>query len=339
MISIECFKGLPLEYEFFLIERYNSFITTCRYIEIYNPGDSINYMLVYMDNTLIELLIFGNRGNTSTCFNSLVDIDQDILKECTKNIFIEYPTIQKIKILGSYRIYDLHRSFLISKSNDHILNLPLTLDNYYSELGSNTRKHIKNYKVRLLKDYPQVKFVTKYRVEIEDSIIDKIIELNIDRMKYKGIVPGKDKNDAKDFYKYSQHYGCVSYIEIDGNIVAGTISTILKKRIFLQVIAHDNNFSRYNIGQLCIFNLIQTSIEKKLSTFHFLWGENEYKERLLAKPKLLYSYLIYRDYSLDYILSNNKALFLSFLIGFRSSKYSKPLRNAVKIYRSKKWKL
>lgn len=47
--------------------------------------------------------------------------------------------------------------------------------------------------------------------------------------------------------------------------------------------------------------------------FHFLWGDNEYKMRFGAKPHGLYSYFVYRSYSVDYILNNAKNLFIRLL--------------------------
>ena len=333
MISIECFKGLPIEYESFLIEKYDSFITTCRYIEVYYPTYDINYMLVYKNNNLIEILVFGNKGNASTCFNSLVDIEQNIVTEFTQKIFEIYPFIKKIEIVASYKNYFLNKSFLIYKSDDHILDLPSTIDEYYMGLGRSTRDNIRKYKVRLLRDYPQVKYVYKFGVEIEKYIIDKIIQLHYDRMKRKGIIYKIDNTRNNNYYKYSQHYGCVTYLEIDGVIVAGCISTVLNKGIFAHVIAHDNNFSKYNVGEVCMFYLIQTSIEKRMKIFHFLWGENEYKKRFMAKPHLLFSYYIYRTYSLNYVYDKVKITFTNILISFQHSKFSKPLRNAIKFYR------
>lgn len=339
MISIECFKGLPTEYESFLIEKYNSFITTCRYIEVYYPTYEINYMLVYENNNIIELFVFGNIGNTSTCFNSLVSINQDLIIEFTKKIFEIYPSIQKIKILASYQKYIFNKSILFFKSDNHILNLPPTMDDYYLKLGSSTRQHIKNRKVRLLRDYQSVNFVTKFGAEIDEIIIDNIIQLNVDRMKHKGKIPGINQTYKNNIFKYSQHYGCVAYIEIDGKIVAGNISTILNNGIFGHVTAHDNNFSKYSVGEICAFYLIQTIIEKGLLTFHFLWGESDLKKRLLAKPHLLFSYLVYRAYSFDYVYRTVNVLFSNILIDFQHSKFSRPLKNAIKFYRKRDWKV
>ena len=336
MHTLKCFKGLPIEYESFLIQKYDSFITTCRYIEVYGKDYDINYMLVYKVGILSELLIFGNKGNTSTCFNSLVNIGQHVIAECTNKLFEQYPAIQKIKIDASYIQYASKKAVLHFTSDNHILNLPATMDDYYMQLGSSTRQHIKNRKVRLLRDYPQVKFITKFGVDIEESIIDKIIQLNIDRMKQKGTIPGIDNTSKNDIYKYSQHYGCVAYIEIDGVIVAGNISTIINKAIFAHVTAHNNDFAKYNVGEICAFYLIQTSIEKGLSGIHFLWGASDLKKRLTAQPHLLYFYILFRAYSFDYLLSKNKALLSRIIIRVKLSKYSKPLRDTIKFYRKRK---
>jgi hypothetical protein len=58
--------------------------------------------------------------------------------------------------------------------------------------------------------------------------------------------------------------------------------------------------------------------------------------KFLGEPHTLYSYAIYRYYSLDYIFSKIKVVFSYTLKRIRLSKYSKPLRDAVKAYRRKK---
>lgn len=333
MITIECIKGLPLEYESFLIEQYDSFMTTCRYIEIYYPTYDINYMTVKEDGNMIELLVFGNKDQTCTCFNSLVNIDQHIVDEFIKNIFIKYSFIKKIIIGASYNCYKFNNSFLSSSTNDHILFLPSTIDDYYMGLGSKMRRNLKSSQAKLLRDFPQVNFVTVFGDEIEESIISKVIHLNIERMRHKGVSPGKKDADIQRIYNFSKHYGCVAYIEIDGKMIAGNICYILNDRIFGHVIAHDNNFSSYNIGYLCQLHLIKTLIEKGLSKFHFLWGNSEYKIKLLAKPHSLFSYHVHRTYSLSLIVNKYKAKLSRFLVRIRSSTYATPLRSAIKYYR------
>lgn len=333
MLSVEFFKGLPLGYESYLIEKYDSFMTTCRYIEIYYPTYDINYMIVKEDTNMIELLVFGNKEQICTCFNSLVTIDQYVLDEFIKKIFQKYSFIKKISIGASYKCYKINNSFLSSSISDHILYLPTKIDDYYMGLSSKMRRNLKSSQAKLIKNYPQVNFITVYGDEIEQNIISKIIQLNIERMKQKGVNPGKKGADIQNIYNFSKHYGCVAYIEIDGKIIAGNICYILNDRIFGHVIAHDNNFSSYNIGYLCQLHLIKTLIEKGLFQFHFLWGNSEYKIKLLAKPHSLFSYHVYRTNNFNLNVNKYIAKFTRLFVRFRSSTYATPLRSAIKYYR------
>lgn len=339
MATFESFEGIPIEYESFLIEKYDSFITTCRYIEVNYPDYDINYFIVNDNGKIIELLVYGNKGNTAKCFNSLVSIDQDIISEFTKNVFNKHPFITKIEIVASYKEYDLNKSFLSFKSDDQILKLPASLDDYFTELGTQTRKHIRQRKERFLKDYPNAKFLTKYGLEIEESLVDEIVILNCNRMKSKGAVPGIDNAFKDNIYKYSTFYGCVAYIEVDGKIVAGCISTMLNTRAFAHVIGHDNNYSKFNLGEMCFIYLIETSIEKRISSFHFLWGETEYKRRLLAKPHALYFYFIYRSFSLDFLFSKYRVAMSTIMTNIEHSSIVKPLKDTVKSNRIKNIKV
>lgn len=338
MISIEFFRGLPLEYESFLIEQYDSFMTTCRYIEIYYPTHDVNYMIVIEDGNMIELLVFGNKDKTCTCFNSLVNINQHIVDEFIKNIFQTYSFVKIIIIGASYNCYRLNNSFLKSSTNDYILYLPSTIDDYYLGLGSKMRRNLKSSQAKLLRDFPLVNFVTIFSDEITEDIITRVIQLNIERMKHKGVIPGKNDADIQKIYNFSKHYGCVAYIEIDGKMIAGNICYILNNRIFGHVIAHENNFSSYNIGYLCQLHLIQTLIGKGLSKFHFLWGNSEYKLKLLAKPHSLFSYHVYRAYTFSLFINKYKAEFLGLIVQARNSTFIKPLRSIVKSYRRNRMK-
>lgn len=333
MISIDCYDGLPVQYESFLIEKYGSFITTCRYIEIYYATYNINYMLVHNDDDLSELLVFGMKGNTCICFNSLVSVDQDIFSEFIKKIFEKYPAIKRIKIDASYKNYNLNKSILFFKSDDQILNLPSTIDDFYLELGTKTRKHIKARNVKLVNDFKNVNFVVKYGTEIEKDVIDKIIQFNRDRMKHKGKVSGIGDDYKTNIYNYSRHYGCVAYLELDGSIVAGCIATKVNKKIFLHVIAHDENFSRYNVGEVCVFNLIRSSIDEGLSTFHFLWGQSELKRRFLAKSHILFSYFIYKTYSSGFFVCKFKIIVLESMNRLKKSRVSIPIKNGIMNFR------
>lgn len=333
MNTIDCFSGLPFEYESFLIEKYDSFITTCRYSEIYFPLHEKCYLIVRDDGKMSELLVFANKGNTATCMNSLARIDSEIVNACILKIFEKYPMINRVEIVASYTPYEINKSVLYKISDDYILNIPESTEDFYSVLGSKTRKHLRQRVKKLEAEFGSVNFVIKSGKDIEQPLIDKIVEFNRERMKQKGTVSGIDPLFQYNMFKYSERYGMVGYLELDGRIVAGSISTVLNGSIFIHVIAHDNEFVKYNVGEVCAFDTIQASIDNGVSSVHFLWGESELKKRFMAQPSLLYFYYVYKDYSLDYMLRKIHAVLYANTNNFKHSKYSRPLRNVIRTIR------
>lgn len=335
-MTFECFKGLPLEYESFLVEKYDSYKTTCRYIEIYLDNSEINHVKVFDSEELIDILLFESKDNSCFLLNSLVSIAPEIIEGCTRSIFEKHPEKKKVIVPATYNRYKIRKCFLTSKTDDHILHLPSSMDEYYSQLSSKTRKNIKSCYSKFIKNYPQVVFKTIYKTDISKDFIIRIIRMNIDRMRYKGVIPGRNDADVIQIYQYAQYYGCVTCIEIDGVIVAGNISYIMNKRIYGLVTAHDNDYSAYNPGRMCRMKVIENSISKGLSAYHLLWGNSEYKVKLKAVPAPLYSFEIHKSYTPEYILNSTKAAVKGIYLRFKQSEFTKPLRNAIKACRVKK---
>lgn len=336
MIVLKCKKGIPLEHESFLLQRYDSFKTTCRYMEAYYPTCDIHHLLVYEDDVLRDILIYANRGKIADCFNLLIEIDQDIISLFTKHIFETYPQIEQVKIQASYSQYSIDKSYLFSNFNDYVLALPATIEEYFAALGSNTRRHIRSYKVKFLKEYPHAEFLTVRGKDIQLEMVETIFKYNRERMLHKGILPGLDNIEMNKVFEYAKHYGCVYCIKLDGKFVAGSIFLNLNKRTFGLLTSYDSYYSKFNVGQMCIVYSIQCSIENGFSSYHFLWGDNEYKTKLLAKPSPLYSYCIHRAYTVDFFVGIIKAKIYNQMVKFRQSELTKPLREAIKSYRSKR---
>lgn len=335
MKKIDFYEGLPLEYESFLIERYDSYMTTCRYFEIFFPGYEYCYMIVYEQEKLTDLLAFGIKDNYAVCFNAMVKIEKTVMEACTDKLFGLLPGVQFVKIVLSTEAYKLKKSFLTSRIYDNVLHLPASLDEYFTELGHKKSKNLKNHQKKLMKDFPQAKYVTQSRGNIEESVVNRILHLNKERMIGKGVIPGSDHTEGDDIYRYSLHYGHVTFIEIDGVIIAGNISYVMNKRIIGHVTAHDNEYSVYNPGQICRLHVISEAIDRCLAAYHFMWGNSDFKMRLLAKPEPLYSYVLFRNYSSGFLISSLRAKMSMALLDIRQSNFTKPLRDAIKSYRTR----
>ncbi len=335
MISTKCFDGLPHEYESFLIEKYDSFVTTCQYIEIFHPPTEAHYMLLYENELLQDIYIFDIRGNTAVCLNSLIHLNMSNTTAFKNELFAHYPEVTNIEFPSIYNDIFHDKSIITLRSDNYVIPLPDSMDGYFQQLGSSTRSNVRKHKRKFLNDYPNAKFVAKSGSEIDERMIDKIIRLNFERILSKNEVPHANHDDVNHHYNYSKHYGCVTYIELDGAIIAGCIAYTMHGSMYSYFLSHDNNYSKYNAGQLCMLFLIEVSIEKGFRDFHLLWGECEYKTRFLAKPRPLFSYKVFRSYSSSFFLSRIKEAISYMIYKIKISKFAVPIKNQVKKLRKK----
>lgn len=329
MIKNEIHKGLPFEHEAFLIKRYNSYLTTCRYLEIFHPYCDFYHIAFTQEGELKELIVFGNSGNTAFCFNSLASMEESLIAEFSELIFNKFPKISKVKIDAAYRTYELAKSVMVYKSDNQILELPKTVDEYQTNLGAKKRKNIKNRITKLLNDFHSVNFTIRCGKEINESVVDTIVQFNRSRMKTKGKISGINNELENNIFKYACFYGCVGVLELDGKIIGGAIGTVINNDIFMHVISYDESFLEYNIGEICAFYMIQHAIEKGWLRFHFLWGKNELKRRMMAENHDLYSYYIFKNYSFNYYMVRIKVAINERLILLKDLSIFQPIKKVL----------
>ena len=75
-----------------------------------------------------------------------------------------------------------------------------------------------------------------------------------------------------------------------------------------------------------------------MTKIHFLWGFSELKRRLLAEPQMLYSYYVFRDYSLAYLAARIKLSFSDVIISLKQFKFADYFRDTVHGIRKQKFK-
>lgn len=83
--------------------------------------------------------------------------------------------------------------------------------------------------------------------------------------------------------------------------MAGCIGYLINEDFYLCKIAHDNNFSRYNLGQVVLLKLIEYLTTKEIKRFHFLWNKGiDYKTRFGGIQFPLHTYYYYPHKNMSY---------------------------------------
>lgn len=296
-----CYEhGIPSDVARHIEKIYQSPFCVSKYFEIFKGIRNPNALVISEGGSEPRhILIYVISGKEITVLNELVAIEQDYVQYFADTMFSRYPAITTVNLnyLKS-RIVNFHHPWRLWKtSHDIAIPLPLTFDAYQAQLGKQTRKHLKYYRNRLQREFDDFTFHVATTHDIDPSVIDRIIEMNRSRMKNKNIQSGYNNLFETRIVEFCRHYGMISTVSAGGRIVAGTICYEVGDHTYLEAVSHDPEYNRYNPGQVCLYLTLKHTIEKGSTSFHMLWGENEYKFRLLGVKQDLYFLSIFRSYT------------------------------------------
>lgn len=151
----------------------------------------------------------------------------------------------------------------------------------------------------IIKVYKGKESITEFSKTCEE-----IFELNKQRCESKGFSATVHEEYIPAYYNMG---GYVVY-KINEHVVAGTLFLKYGEQMYLSVIAHDNSYGKYNIGNLVLLRTIELAIDSGLREFHFLWGRCDYKARFKSEQRNLYKIGIYKYwYVFLYYWIGNKA--------------------------------
>lgn len=242
----------------------------------------------------------------STCVKNIY-----LTEELSSYIFNSFSHINKIVFTNTFDKSFSSKYTICQKSlDDHILDLREfnDIEHYLSHLGKKTRQHLRNYKRRFntLCENAENVFESKVLIphkmteEFENACAD-IYRLNNDRCLSKGFSSGIDRRYVN---LCAAGEGGIIYYRFNHSMIAGTMFSIYNNKLYLYIVAHDNMYSDYNVGNLVLLDTIEYAITHGISEFHFLWGECEYKKRFGAKKYDLFDIVVYKSglrYSIDRI--------------------------------------
>jgi hypothetical protein len=269
----------------------------------------------------IAIFLFHQKKRQVKVLNGAIEIGAEEIHRFADYIFTEYKSVQMI-IFQSIQtvLVDLPFPYQqFNSSEDIVLTLPSTAQEYLKSLGKSTRKYIKYHLNRPKRHFPSYCYKVYEKDEVDEQLIQSIIDLNTTRMNNKNKVSMIDEEQRNWIIKIARTYGFVGVAKINDQICAGVICSRVGDNYFMHVIAHDPQYDDYRLGTLCCYLTICEAIARGGKEYHFLWGQGEYKYRLLGMQRDLDSVVIFRSRA-HYYVNFNEVLKNRFTSCIRQSK-------------------
>ena len=289
-----------------LTDLYSSPYSDILRCELHDPSiaDSHCYKLYYYEQSvLIHLLLFKYSAESSKkimIINEQFRISTTNIENICNILFQEFKKVKEVIFKNIYEPSSKKSSnmnvIFDKTSNDVIIDLPESMDEYFKLIGKMRHKDYKRCVNNIVRDFPD--FTTLYYVnnDIHFEQINKMKEWKKDRMDNIGRKNILDDDKSAQIYEYSRINGVLSACENKGEIIGGSISWFLGKHAYSPVTSYDVSYGKYSIGNtLFVIEIKYLIEEKKIKYFHLGDGFEEYKFRFGGINHDLYTVHIYRN--------------------------------------------
>lgn len=246
---------------------------------------------------IVTVFLFHLDGRSAKVLNEQISVQADEVEHFIRHVFATFPHIeivnfQAVRTNGG-KLHFPHQQFY--RTEDIVLTLPSSPDEYLDRLGKATRKNMKYHANRLKRNFPQLVFEIHENERITLDDVRDIFELNRARMANKNKVSEMDEAETARVARLVQSNGLVSVMRMDGRVCAGTVCSRVGGNYFMHINAHDPAYDDARLGKLCCYFTIRECIARGGKEFHFLWGRFAFKYLMLGVQQDFDQLVVYRS--------------------------------------------
>jgi hypothetical protein len=293
------FEGIPVFAETELERLYANLFSSLALFRAFGMDARAHTYVAWRNGVPAAVILFRREGSKAIVLNEQIWIGEQDLQRFADHLFGHYPQVRSIvfrAVATDLRqlSYPYQR---VAFTNDIVLTLPADAQAYLASLGKSTRQNIRHYLNRIRREHPDFAFEVRDREAIAQADLHAVIALNRARMRAKNKTCGVDEEEERRLFTLAQRCGVLGMVRIAGEICAGALCYRVGDNFFLRVIAHDDRFHAYGVGTLCCYLMICECIARGGRQYHFMWGREEYKYRLLGQQRDFDAITLYRSHA------------------------------------------
>jgi len=174
-------------------------------------------------------------------------------------------------------------------SEDLCIELPSRLAEYLQSLGNKAQRQLPYYVRRLEREWgSKWSFETRHGAAILRDDFNNLVRLNQQRMNSKGRRSLWTTELLERRWEYVRKEGWFCAGSIEGRLAAGIVFFVTGGEAYLSLMAHDPRFDRLNLGNICLWLMLEHCIQQGYGRAHLLWGRSFYKQQFHASEHPLY---------------------------------------------------
>ena len=255
----------------------------------------------YRHGEVVGVLLFRLRVDQVFLLTEMFCLEQAVADAFSRAVFARFREIKTIhfnaiSLSGPLTGWPLqHYAF----SENYVIRLPQTVDQYRASIGKSTRKTLRGYGNRLHRDFPDfswdVRAVGEMRAHELRSVIRQLHRFKRDSLAARGKLAEISRRETARLLILARHAGLIGIARIGDRVCGGSLACRIGGNYVMLLSAADPALASYRLGILCCFWSICDCIRAGGRECHLLWGRYQYKTHLLGEPRSLLRLTIYRS--------------------------------------------
>lgn len=281
---------------------HGSLYASLRHLQLCEADQPVPHTWVgYRRGEVIGVLLFRMRGSHVVVLTEMFALEQEIADEFCSAVFSRFAYADAVcfnaVMLPRPLVRRCRQDYAFSEN--YVIDLPGSVDDYLAALGKSTRKTIKGYGNKLRRDYPGLRWEVRRGADMGDgelaTLVKQLQAFKRDSMALRGKRAEIDARDTERMITFASECGLIGIASIDGRVCGGSLACRIGDNYVMLLSAADPALEAYRFGMLCCFWSVCDCIVAGARQCHLLWGRYQYKTQLLGVPQPLYRLNLYRS--------------------------------------------
>lgn len=255
----------------------------------------------YRRGEVVAVLLFRLRLDQALVLTEMFCLEQSVADAFSRAVFARFDEIKSIHFnaVSSSAPLKGWPTQRYAFSENYVIGLPNSVDQYLGSLGKSTRKTLRGYGNRLQRDFPnfswEVKAASDMRAHELRSVIRQLHRFKRDSMAARGKRADISLRETARLLILARHAGLIGIARIGDRLCGGSLACRIGDNYVMLLSATDPVLASYRLGILCCFWSVCDCIRARGRECHLLWGRYHYKTQLLGEPRSLLRLTIYRS--------------------------------------------
>ncbi len=295
--------AVPAFVEAALDRLYGSLYASLRHLRLCAAAPQLPHTWVgYRRGEIIGVLLFRIRGVQAVVLTEMLALAPDVAEEFCRALFSRFAYTQSVCFNAVALPAPLPRRLpaqTAAFSENYVITLPASVDDYVAALGKSTRKTLRGYGNRLRRELPGLQWQVRRAAELRGDDLRRLVrQLQVfkrDSMAARGKRAELSRRDTVRLLAQVAAAGIVGTATIEGRVCAGSLACRIGDNYVMLLAAADPALASYRLGMLCCFWSVCDCLRDGARECHLLWGRYQYKQQLLGVPQALYRVMVYRS--------------------------------------------